>query len=194
LHAAGKTCEGYHLDDEAANCFAMVLEKFPKTPQAEQATAILRRLELKGKKAKLFGETNDGRFLKNGQLRGKTVLVVFWSSDSDAFQEMLPQLKKVTQPYERSNLTVLGVCLDEEKPPMEAFIEKNGLNWIQLFYSDPDKRHWDNPLAQYYGVHDIPSLWLVDQDGTVVDTHVTPDSLDGQLRYLIATENSPQRQ
>jgi hypothetical protein len=193
LAAAAKTCELYHFDGEAINCFAMLQEKFPKTPQAEQATAILRRLELKGKKVKLFGETSDGRFLKPGKLVGKAVLVVFWSSDSDAFQEMLPQLQKTTRPYERAGLTILGVCLDEEKAPMDAFIQKNGLTWPQLFYADADKRHWEHPLAQYYGVHDIPSLWLVDQEGVAVDTHVTADSLDGQLRYLIAVEGSNQR-
>jgi hypothetical protein len=194
LHAAGQTCELYHLDSEASNCFVMLQEKFPKTPQAEQATAILRRLELKGKKVNLFGETREGSFLKNGQLVGKPVLVVFWSSDSDAFQEMLPQLQKVTRPYERSGLTILGVCLDEDQAAMDGFIAKNRLNWAQLFYADADKRHWDHPLAQYYGVHDIPSIWLVDQEGVAVDLHVTPESLDGQLRYLLANEGSPQRQ
>jgi hypothetical protein len=193
LAAAAKTCELYHFDGEAINCFAMLQEKFPKTPQADQATAILRRLELKGKKVKLFGETSDGRFLKNGQLIGKPVLVVFWSSDSEAFQEMLPQLQKATQPYARTGLMILGVCLDEEKAPMDAFIQKNGLTWPQLFYADADKRHWEHPLAQYYGVHDIPSLWLVDQEGVAVDTHVTTDTLDSQLRYLIAGEGSRER-
>jgi hypothetical protein len=194
LHAAGQTCELYHLDGEAMSCFSMLQEKFPKTPQADQAIAVLRRLDLKGKKVKLFGETNDGRFLKNGQLLGKPVLVVFWSSDSDAFQEMLPQLKTVLGPYQRSGLRILGVCLDEDKAAMDAFVAKNGLTWIQLFYDDADKRHWEHPLAQYYGVHDIPALWLVDQEGVAVDTHVTAESLDGQLRYLIANEGSPQRQ
>ncbi len=194
LHAAGQTCELYHLDSEAIECFAMLQEKFPKTPQAEQANAILRRLELKGKKVKLFGEMPDGGFLKDGRLLGKPVLVVFWSSDSDAFQGMLPKLLKVTRQYERSGLIILGVCLDEDKAEMDAFIAKNRLGWPQLFYADPDKRHWEHPLAQYYGVHDIPSLWLVDQEGNAVDTHVTPETLDGQLRYLIATEGAPQRQ
>jgi peroxiredoxin len=192
LATAGKTCELYHLDGEAISCFAMLQEKFPKTPQADEATAILRRLDLKGKQVKLFGETNDGRFLKNGQLRGKPVLVVFWSSDSDAFQELLPQLRKVVRPYARSGLTILGVCLDEDKAAMDSFITKNRLNWIQLFYADPDKQHWDHPLAKYYGVHEIPSVWLVDQEGIAVDTHVTPESLDGQLR-LLAAEGSAQR-
>lgn len=194
LASAGRTCELYHLDVEAINCFAMLQEKFPKTPPADQAIAILRRLELKGKKVKIFGETTDGRFLKAGQLVGKPVLVVFWSSDSDTFQEMLPQLKTVTGPYQRSGLRIVGVCLDEDKAAMDAFIAKNGLTWLQLFYADADKRHWEHPMAQYYGVHDIPAMWLVDQDGVAIDTHVTAESLDGQLRYLIANEGSAQRQ
>jgi peroxiredoxin len=194
LAAAGQTCELYHLDAEAMNCFVMLEEKFPKTPQAEQATAILRRLDLKGKKVVLAGEMSDGGYLKKGKLLGRPVLVVFWSSDSESFQELLPELQKVLRPYERSGLRILGVCLDEEKAPMDAFIAKNGLNWTQLFYADPDKRHWDHPLAKYYGVHDLPSVWLVDQEGIAVDTHVTPESLDGQLRYLLANAGSSQRQ
>ncbi len=192
LAAAGQTCELYHLDGEAINCFATLQEKFPKTPQADQATAILRRLELKGKKVKLFGETSDGRFLKDGQLVGRPVLVVFWSSDSEVFEEMLPQLLKVTGRYQ--GLRILGVCLDEDKAAMDAFIAKNGLKWIQLFYADPDKQHWEHPLARYYGVHAIPTVWLVDQEGLAVDTHVTPESLDGELRYLIANAGAAQRQ
>ena len=43
---------------------------------------------------------------------------------------------------------------------------------------------------QAYGVHDIPTIWLVNAEGTVVvETHVTPDSLDGQLKYLAASAN-----
>ena len=89
---------------------------------------------------------------------------------------------------------MIGVCLDESDKPMQEFIERNGLSWTQIFYADQAKRHWEHPLVQYYGVHDITSIWLVSADGIVVDTHVTPDSLNGQLKLLLASEGHTTRE
>ena len=93
-----------------------------------------------------------------------------------------------------SYLSVIGVCLDENDKAMDEFIERNRLSWTQIFYSDPNRRHWDHPLVQAYGVHDIPTIWLVNAEGVVVDTHVTPNSLDGQLKYLLASAGHTVRQ
>jgi peroxiredoxin len=194
LWAAGQTCELYHLDAEAVSCFSLLRENFTKSPQAVQANAVLRRLELKGKTLDLGGETRDGGFVKMDDYRGKPTLVVFWASDSEPFQAMLPQLQSVLRPYGKAGLSVIGVCLDENDKAMEEFIERNGLTWTQIFYSDPNRRHWEHPLVQAYGVHDIPTIWLVNAEGVVVETHVTPDSLDGQLKYLAASANRTSRQ
>lgn len=194
LSAAGQTCELYHMDAEAVSCFSLLRENFAKSPQAAQANAVLRRLELKGKTLDLGGETRDGGFVKIDDLRGKPTLVVFWASDSEPFQAMLPQLQRVLRPYGKAGLAVVGVCLDENDKAMDEFIEKNGLSWTQIFYSDPNRRHWDHPLVQAYGVHDLPTVWLVNAEGIVVDTHVTPDSLDGELKYLFASASRTSRQ
>jgi len=194
LSAAGQTCELYHMDSEAVSCFALLRDNFAQSPQATQAQAVLRRLELKGKALVFGGETREGGLFKIDQLRGKPALIVFWASDSDRFQAMLPRLQRVLQPYGKSALGIVGVCLDESDKPMDEFIEKTGISWQQIFYADQAKRHWEHPLVQYYGVHDIPSIWLVNAEGIVVDTHVTPESLDGQLRYLLASNPDTSRQ
>ena len=101
LWAAGQTCELYHMDAEAVTCFALLRENFPQSPQVAQATAVLRRLELKGRPLKLGGETSEGGFVNIEELRGKPVLVVFWASDSERFQSMLPGLTRVLRPMRK---------------------------------------------------------------------------------------------
>ena len=81
-------------------------ENFAKSPQAGQANAALRRLELKGKTLDLGGETRDGGFVKMDDFRGKPALIVFWASDSESFQAMLPRLNRGLQPYGKSTLNV----------------------------------------------------------------------------------------
>jgi peroxiredoxin len=194
LFVAGQTCELHQLRAEAVSCYVLLQEKFAKTPQAEQAAGVLRRLDLKGKRLEFGGETPVGERVRIEQFKGKPVLIVFWSSDSEPFVEMLPELKNVLRRYEKSGLAVIGVCLDESETTLDAFTEKNGLSWTQIFFADQDKRHWDHPVVRYYGVREVPSLWLVNRDGVVVDTQVTLEALPNQLRDVMASGGRENRE
>lgn len=190
LLSAGRSCELHGLRDEAMNCYAMIQEKFPESPQAQQASNILRRLNLKGQKLDLGGETPDGGFVKIDDYRGKVVLVVFWASDSSSFQEQLPQLMDVARKYDQRGLRVIGVSLDEDESLVDQFLEQHPMPWTQIFSVDRDKRRWDNPVVKAYGVQDIPLYWLVDQNGTVVDSQIQPDDLDARIRTLLAKKTA----
>ncbi len=79
------------------------------------------------------GETRDGNFVRIEDLRGKPVLIVFRVSHSESFQETVQRLKRVLQPYGKSTLNVLGVCLDESDKTLDKFAEKNRPNCTQVF-------------------------------------------------------------
>src|SRR3990172_379350 len=177
LLSAGRSCELHGIRDEALACYAMIQEKFPEAPQARQAAAIIRRLNLKGQKLDLGGETPEGGYVKIDDYQGKIVLVGFWSSDSQAFQQQLPQLTEVVQKYEKKGLSVIGISLDEDETLVDQFVVEPPLPWTQIFSVDRDKRRWDHPVVKAYGVQDIPLYWLVDQSGTVVENQIQPEEL-----------------
>jgi peroxiredoxin len=190
LLSAGRSCELHGIRDEAISCYAMLQEKFPDAPQAQQAAAVLRRLNLKGQKLDLGGETPDGGYVKIGDYKGKVVLVVFWSSDSPTFQQQVAELSEVARKYEKKGLSVIGISLDEDETLVDQFVEKHPLPWTQIFSVDRDKRRWDHPVVKAYGVQDIPLYWLVDQNGTVVESQIQPDQLDSRIRNLIAKKTA----
>ena len=186
LFSAGRTCELHRMREEAINCYSLIQERLPKTSQARQAVAILRRLNLQGASPQFAGPTIDGGFINIDDYNGRVVLVVFWASDNREFIELLPNLVAVFRKYEKAGLQIIGVNLDDEEPAVDAFLEKNELPWQQnIFYSEPSKRRWENPLVKYYGVHNIPALWLVDRNGIVVDTMVDPARLESEIRRLL---------
>ena len=113
------------------------------------------------------------------------MLVVFWSSDNSHFRLMLPKLTEIIGRYEKHGLSVIGVNLDEDQQAAEAFVATYGLKWPQVFDSDPAKRRWKNDVVKYYGIRNIPLMWLIDQQGTAVDVQVSIDKLDGQLASLL---------
>lgn len=186
LHAAGWTCELHKMGDAAVACYTTLATQYPKAPQAPQATAAIRRLSLKGQRLELAGPTPDGGFTRVDDYAGKAVLVVFWASDASEFEQNLPAIQTVADKYAKYGLTVLGVNLDEDEADLKSFADKHGLKWTQIFHPDPQQRRWNNPVVKHYGVRDIPAVWLVDHEGTVVSTQVDLSTLEKDVRTVLA--------
>lgn len=191
LAAAARSCELAGLNEEAKSCYSLLLTKFKDTPQAEQAKGVVRRLQLKGKTLELVGPTMDGDDLNIESLRGKMVVVVFWATHARPFVEQLPKLTATMKKYEKY-ATVVGVNLDADESAVEAFLEKNALPWPQIFSPNRALRGWNSPLAVHYGINTLPTIWLVDPNGIVVDTAINAENLEPRLRevYLPFLKNA----
>ena len=191
LSAAGRSCELAGMTEEARNCYSLLITKFPESPQGKQAAGVVRRLQLKGKSLELIGPTVDGGEFDIKSHRGKMVVVVFWASHAKPFTDQLPKLTATMKKYEKY-ATVVGVNLDADETALEAFLERSGLAWPQIFSPNRALRGWNSPLAVHYGVNNLPTIWLVDPIGIVADTSITADSLEPKLRevYLPFLKNA----
>jgi peroxiredoxin len=167
LLAAGRSCELNGLMDEAVSCFSLIETKFPESPQATQATGVLRRLKLPGQKLQLAGPTLDGNYVSVEDHQGKAVIVVFWSSHATPFVEHVDTLKALAEKYKKY-AQVLSVNLDTEEGEIDAFLEQTQLSWPVIFHVEQDKRSWNAPLAVYYGINTLPTIWITDPNGVVV--------------------------
>src|SRR5690606_23544247 len=135
---------------------------------ASQIAGILRRLRLEGQPLELVGPTIDGGFFSVDKFAGHPMLVVFWASGSETFRRDMAVLKQISDTYKEPDLTIVGVCLDEQEAGVDKFLEEYGVAWRQIFFPDPNQRGGRNTVARYYGVHLTPTYWLADANGTVV--------------------------
>lgn len=193
LFAAGWSCELHGMNDEALGCYTQIRKQFPETPQGKQVDGILRRLQLKGQSLQLAGPTIDGGFVSIDNFKGKVVLIIYWATDAEKFPEIMAQIVEMEQKYGKYGFTVLGINLDEEEPAVDAFLSQHGLTWTQIFYSDSTKRRWNNPIVNYYGVRDIPAMWLVDHTGIVTDVQVKSENLESQIRALLTARRDAEQ-
>lgn len=184
LMAAGRSCEVNGLTDEAKSCFALIQSKYPESPQARQSAGVLRRMSLVGKPLEMAGPTLDGNHLSIEDFAGKTAIVVFWSSTATPFVEQLPQIQAITEKYKKY-ASVLSISLDAEESDIDTFREKTGLTWPVIFHVEHDQRSWNAPLAKYYGVSTLPTIWIVDPKGVVAETQVSASDLESKLRDVI---------
>lgn len=186
LDAAGRTCELHHIRDEAVNCYTLLDKNFPKTPQGQQATAVLRRLRLDGERLESFaGPTIDGGYTRIDDFHGRIVVIAFWASHSRQSVEQLPGLLSLAAKWGKSRVAILGVNLDDDQAAAKRFIKANAIQEPTIFWPDKNRRNWKNPIVQYYGVRDIPLYWLIDSDGLVVNTLLNSVELEKEVSKLL---------
>jgi peroxiredoxin len=108
----------------------------------------------------------DGRQFNLADLRGKVVLVDFWSTTCVPCVAELPGLKQLYEKYHTNGFEIVGISLDSDKAALTRFIAKEKISWPQFY----DPAGETNRLAMQYGVRAIPVVWLVDKHGALRQT------------------------
>ena len=130
--------------------------------RAAQALAVLpfrhRPIDLEFKAA-------DGTQIDFKELQGKVVVVDFWASWCPPCRDEAPELADLYRRYREQGMVVVGVSLDQDRKKMEAFARQSGMDWAHYF----DGRGWDNKLSRKFAIASIPTVWVIDRDGLLVD-------------------------
>jgi peroxiredoxin len=168
---------------DARAYYARLVKDYPGTAVGKKAAGALKRLDLVGKPLELAGPGLDGKKVDVQSYRGKPVLVLFWSSEAPQFKADLPKYQKLTQATQDKGLTILGVNLDATRAAAESFVRDNSLPWPQIF----EEGGMDGPLANEYGILTLPTMFLVDAQGKVVNRSLrTPAEVERLLEKPLA--------
>lgn len=184
LVSAAKSCDMNGLIEEARSCYSLIKSRFPQAPEVEQLASVFRRLDAIGQPAQIAGPTPEGSFFTVEDHKDKAVLVVFWASHVPQFAEDLPKIQELAETYKKY-LVVVGVSLDETEGALDAFTEEHAITWPQIFHTERDKRGWNAPVAVFYGINRLPTMWLVDPYGKVAETALTTENVEQRLRDVM---------
>jgi thiol-disulfide isomerase/thioredoxin len=167
--------------------YAKVVESYPGTEASKKAAGSLRRLDLVDKVISLKGPGLQNETIDAAQFAGKTLLIVFWASWADPVKRDLPDLVRVYEKYRGRGLELVGVNLDNERADLDAYLKANPLGWPQIFESGG----MESRLAIEYGIISLPTMFLVDAHGKVVNRNLrTSAEVDRQLEKLLAQKQA----
>ncbi|GAB4162514.1 MAG: TlpA disulfide reductase family protein [Planctomycetaceae bacterium] len=168
--------------DEAKAWYRKLVADYPQTEAGERASGAMRRLELVGKKLRFSGPGLTGGTIDVASYRGKVLLVLFWSTWCKPCTQELPQLQNLYAKYQKNGFEILGVNLDVTSEPVKGYLTQYNVRWPQI--------HKDGGLesgpGKAFGIISLPTMFLVDRNGTVVSRSVSIDSLKKQLPTLLA--------
>lgn len=99
------------------------------------------------------------------RFRGKVVLVDFWASWCEPCRHSFPWLNAMQAKYADRGLVVIGVNVDRERADAQRFLREMPAGF-EIVY-DPD-----GSLATQYEVPGMPSSYVFDPEGKLINRHI----------------------
>jgi thiol-disulfide isomerase/thioredoxin len=121
-----------------------------------------------------------GKRVALSSLKGKYVLLAFWSVQSkDCIEENL-QFKELYKLYNKKGLEIYQIDLDENETAWKAAVRYDELPWINTREDDPK-----NPKnAILFNVKIVPSNYLFDKESRIIASDLHGRALELKLEQL----------
>jgi thiol-disulfide isomerase/thioredoxin len=122
----------------------------------------------------------DGKPVTLAALQGKVVLLNFWATWCGPCRAEIPDLVALQERY-NGRLQILGLNVDDEEADIKQYVQETGINYPVAMTSN-DVR------IQFGGIPALPTSFILDTEGRVVQKHVglwSPAVYETEIRALL---------
>lgn len=111
-------------------------------------------------------KTLEGKEVKLSDYRGKIVILDFWATWCPPCRKGIPDLIALQKEFKK-DLVVIGISLDQQNTIKDV---KPFINYYKINY--PIVLGNAKVVKDYGGISAIPTSFIIDQKGNIVDTHI----------------------
>ena len=108
----------------------------------------------------------EGKTIKLSDYEGKIVIIDFWATWCPPCRKGIPDLISIQKDF-KDDVVIIGISLDGEKTikDVPGFVKSYEINY-PIVYGD------EKVVNAYGGIEGIPTAFVIDKKGNVVDKHV----------------------
>ncbi|MBS1564712.1 MAG: AhpC/TSA family protein [Bacteroidetes bacterium] len=164
------------------NMLAPELQSSAAGEAAAKTMATVSRGEIVGQPVGDFAQPDtSGKLVRLSDFKGKYVLIDFWASWCGSCRIGNRKLKPIYDRFKDKGFQVLAFSFDTDKAAWEKAIVADSASWSNV----SDLKGFDGEMATRFGVVLIPSTFLIDPNGIVLERTTRPEDLEKKLEALL---------
>ncbi len=98
----------------------------------------------------------------------------------------IPHVVNAYNKYHEQGFEIIGISFDTNKVSLQRVLEDKGMSWPQYF----DGKGWQNDFGVKFGIHGIPTMWLIDEKGRIITKNARTDLAGQVAKALEAMKNA----
>lgn len=173
-------------DAAARAALIAALQASPMPALREYGAAKQRMEDLRRRPLDLRFTAADGREVDLAALRGRPVIVAYWSAGCQGSRRQIAKLQTWYRRHHPAGLEIVGLNFDGEDEREETlrFAAEHGLVWPHRIDRAQRREEFDR-----YGLVWVSNLWLLDTEGRLLRAAPGPDleAWDALIRAQLAT-------
>jgi len=169
--------------DKTKELFDLLDPKLKKTAYGKKIQSYLKlnqKFEIGNKIAEIKLNDLKGESRSLLSLKGKHVLLEFWSSSCGACKFENPNLRKVYNQYKNKGFEIFAVTLDKNKKKWQNAVEADSINWITV----SDLKGENGEAVLTYGINGTPANYLIDKNGIILAKDLRGEDLRKKMEEI----------
>lgn len=167
-------------NETAVKWYRRILDEFPDSVHSAMSKGAITRLTSEGKAIRFTGPAIQGGNVNLADLRGKAVVIQYWTTSCDVCTKDHELLGNLYKKYGGTTLEIVGVNLDFSRDKLVEYLKENRLPWKQLY----EPGGFDGRLASDLGVVTVPLMLLIGPDGKVISSNIRAEEIEAELKKL----------
>lgn len=138
------------------------------------------KLEIGAEAPEMALPDSAGKTVALSSLRNKKALIIFWATWSSQSMAELERFASFYPQAEKKNMEYYMVSLDRTRESWLKGIEGKNFKGIHV----SDLKYWDSPVVARYKIEQLPVVFLLNEEGVIINRNFTAGDLSGILQTL----------
>lgn len=122
----------------------------------------------------------DGNLVGLNNFPGKYILLDFWGSGCGPCRMENPNLLRNYKAYRDKGFEIISISFDKNREDWENAVKKDSMIWTTVC----DLQGSDGDVIMTYKVYFMPTYYLIDPSGVIIDKFLGTGQLDGKLKEI----------